>query len=70
VWNFDGLYSSSPSGQDVLLHFWDEFCEEMPCGLNWECVSMPFGMYIGKDVMESAAEGEAYRRASHALKHE
>ena len=31
---------------------------------------MPFGMYIGKDMMESAAEGEAYRRASHPLKHE
>jgi len=42
----------------------------MSYGLNWECVSMSFGMYVGKDAMESAAEREAYRRASHVLKHE
>jgi len=42
----------------------------MSYGLNWECVSMSFGLYVGKDMMESAAEREAYRRALHALKHE
>jgi len=41
----------------------------MSYGLKWKCVSMSFGMYFGKDMMESAAEGEAYRRASHMLKH-
>jgi len=50
--------------------FQGKFFKEMPYGLNWECVSVSFGMYVGKDMMESAAEREAYRRALHTLKHE
>jgi len=31
-----------------FVAFWGEFCEEMPCGLNWECVSMPFECILAK----------------------
>jgi len=67
---FNGLYSSSHQARDVLLHFQGKFCKEMPCEFELGVHKHAFGMCIGKDVMESAAESEAYKRASHVLKYE